>query len=674
MKCPFCGHLGDKVVDSRESKEGEVIRRRRECLDCGRRFTSYERIDEIPYMVVKKDGTRERFERQKLIAGLLKACEKRPVSVAAIEARGRQGRGDAAGAAREGDGHRRGRRARDGRAEAARQGGLRPLRVGLSPLPRHRRVHERAEGSARTRRSRWPRGASPRPASLRADRDHAARAAPATARPLPRQHPAHPARHRRAARRAGRPARARQPLGVARARLPRPSSSSTRSRPPTSRCWSRSSSCWRATSSSWSSSGGAALPFARFRAKLVAVLLGMTIIPAVLVLIVGSELIRNSVDRWFNAPMDEVLVVGQRIAGDYYQEQQRLVLVARAAAGAHAGAAGPRRRPTRPRARRRRRRRAAGARRRWSRCIASRPAARSPRVRPVVDVAAPALPRDYSRALGGRAGRARGAPAAPRRATVEQLPSGGELIRVGDADSRAGRRAGARRRDRERVPDRASSRPRARRMTQRVRGLSAAARAQAAARRRLPVVLPDADADDSGRRRRGWGCTSPSASRGRCSCWPTAAQRDRRRPPRSPRRARDAATSSARSIEAFNRMAGELAASRRRLERSAVDLERKHQDVEGRRRYVETILERIATGVISVDAARAHPHRGTRRRAAARDRRRRSPGCRAARRLRRAGAASRWRRCSTTALAQPRRRARRRTCRSRATAASCTSR
>ena len=85
MKCPFCGHLGDKVVDSRESKEGEVIRRRRECLDCGRRFTSYERIDEIPYMVIKKDGTRERFERQKLVAGLLKACEKRPVSVAAVE-------------------------------------------------------------------------------------------------------------------------------------------------------------------------------------------------------------------------------------------------------------------------------------------------------------------------------------------------------------------------------------------------------------------------------------------------------------------------------------------------------------------------------------------------------------------------------------------------------------
>jgi transcriptional repressor NrdR len=85
VKCPYCAHLGDKVVDSRETKEGEAIRRRRECLSCGRRFTSYERIDQIPYMVVKKDGSRERFERQKLIAGLLRACEKRPVSVAAVE-------------------------------------------------------------------------------------------------------------------------------------------------------------------------------------------------------------------------------------------------------------------------------------------------------------------------------------------------------------------------------------------------------------------------------------------------------------------------------------------------------------------------------------------------------------------------------------------------------------
>ncbi len=85
MKCPFCGHLEDKVVDSRESREGDVIRRRRECLECSRRFTSYERIDEIPYMVVKKDGSRERFDRQKVLAGLFKACEKRPVSMTQLE-------------------------------------------------------------------------------------------------------------------------------------------------------------------------------------------------------------------------------------------------------------------------------------------------------------------------------------------------------------------------------------------------------------------------------------------------------------------------------------------------------------------------------------------------------------------------------------------------------------
>jgi len=85
VKCPFCGHLEDKVVDSRESREGDVIRRRRECLDCGRRFTSYERIDEIPYMVMKKDGSREKFDRQKLLTGLLKACEKRPVSMSQLE-------------------------------------------------------------------------------------------------------------------------------------------------------------------------------------------------------------------------------------------------------------------------------------------------------------------------------------------------------------------------------------------------------------------------------------------------------------------------------------------------------------------------------------------------------------------------------------------------------------
>jgi len=86
MRCPFCGGGDDRVVDSREGRDGEVIRRRRECVSCGRRFTSYETIEEIPYMVVKSDGRRETFDRKKLRAGLVKACEKRPVTSARLDA------------------------------------------------------------------------------------------------------------------------------------------------------------------------------------------------------------------------------------------------------------------------------------------------------------------------------------------------------------------------------------------------------------------------------------------------------------------------------------------------------------------------------------------------------------------------------------------------------------
>src|ERR1700681_1556933 len=86
MKCPFCGSSDDRVVDSREGGEGEVIRRGRECVTCARRFTSYETIEEIPYMVVKHDGRREAFDRKKLRAGLVKACEKRPVAPARLDA------------------------------------------------------------------------------------------------------------------------------------------------------------------------------------------------------------------------------------------------------------------------------------------------------------------------------------------------------------------------------------------------------------------------------------------------------------------------------------------------------------------------------------------------------------------------------------------------------------
>lgn len=85
MKCPFCGNLEDKVIDSRTSREGDAIRRRRECLKCGKRFTSYERVEDIIPMVIKKDGRREAFDRAKILVGLTKACEKRPIAVDTLE-------------------------------------------------------------------------------------------------------------------------------------------------------------------------------------------------------------------------------------------------------------------------------------------------------------------------------------------------------------------------------------------------------------------------------------------------------------------------------------------------------------------------------------------------------------------------------------------------------------
>ena len=85
MRCPFCGHIDSKVVDSRSSKEGDSIRRRRECLQCERRYTTYERIEEVAQMVIKKDGRREPFDRWKIKSGILKACEKRPVSLEQVE-------------------------------------------------------------------------------------------------------------------------------------------------------------------------------------------------------------------------------------------------------------------------------------------------------------------------------------------------------------------------------------------------------------------------------------------------------------------------------------------------------------------------------------------------------------------------------------------------------------
>ena len=85
MKCPYCGYLESKVVDSRPTDEGSCIRRRRECLSCGKRFTTYETVESLPMVVVKKDGSRQSFERQKVLGGMIRACEKRPVPLAELE-------------------------------------------------------------------------------------------------------------------------------------------------------------------------------------------------------------------------------------------------------------------------------------------------------------------------------------------------------------------------------------------------------------------------------------------------------------------------------------------------------------------------------------------------------------------------------------------------------------
>ena len=85
MKCPYCENIDSRVIDSRPTEEGFAIRRRRECDQCKKRFTTYEKVEEIPFMVIKKDGRREAFNRSKVINGIIKACEKRPVSIGSIE-------------------------------------------------------------------------------------------------------------------------------------------------------------------------------------------------------------------------------------------------------------------------------------------------------------------------------------------------------------------------------------------------------------------------------------------------------------------------------------------------------------------------------------------------------------------------------------------------------------
>jgi two-component system, NtrC family, nitrogen regulation sensor histidine kinase NtrY len=341
-----------------------------------------------------------------------------------------------------------------------------------------------------------------------------------------------------------------------------------------------------------------ALPFARFRAKLVAVLLGMTLIPAVLVLLVGSELIRNSVDRWFNAPMEEVLGSATALAGDYYQERQRLVA---SQAQRLATALAPVDLASEPET---------------VRNIVT-PAVADDRVRlveiyrvapgaggtgsldRVAEVTSAPLPRAYARASADRlAERVLTGKGDSR--SVERLESGEELVRVALPIRSA---PGGRVRGVVVATDYLTGQfaSRARRMTdayedyQQLRVLK-----QPLAGVYLSffltltlMILVGATWMGLYLAKR---ITRPVQLLATAAREIGAGHLDHRVVP-------ETTDEFGSLIEAFNSMAGDLAASRRRLERSAVQLEQRHQEVEGRRRYVETILERVATGVISVDTA-----------------------------------------------------------------------
>ena len=341
-----------------------------------------------------------------------------------------------------------------------------------------------------------------------------------------------------------------------------------------------------------------ALPFARFRAKLVAVLLGMTLIPSVLVLIVGSEVIRTSADRWFNAPMDEMLSSANRIASDYYHDRQKQVSdhadrIARQLAGADLqnASAGAVRDLVAPEVTLQRLRMVEVYR------IVRVPGA-PPQVSPIIDVASPTLPPGSSRATADRlAARVATGSGEPR--SLEPLLGGGELMRAAAVvRSRDGQHQGVVIATDLLTGDLAE---RARRMTQayedyqQLRVLKQPLTGAylsfflmltlmimvgatwmglyLAKRITRPVQLLSAAAREIG-----------------------AGHLDRRLEP-------ETADEFGSLVEAFNSMATELAASRGKLERSTTDLERKNLEVDRRRRYIETVLERIATGVISVDAS-----------------------------------------------------------------------
>jgi two-component system, NtrC family, nitrogen regulation sensor histidine kinase NtrY len=340
------------------------------------------------------------------------------------------------------------------------------------------------------------------------------------------------------------------------------------------------------------------LPFARFRAKLVALLLGMTLVPTIVVLMVGSELIRTNIDRWFNSPMEEILDSAKEIAGDYYQERQTLVSD-HAARMARRLAEVDLTKPDVARIRDLLAPEVTTVRVQLVEVYRVAPSVGTlPGVEAVVDVAAPALPPGYNGAAADRLA-AQALSGAPETRSIETLLSGGDLLHAAAVI---------------RGPDRrpkgvvvatdyltGEMADRARRMTQAFESYNQLR----VLRRPLTglylsfflmvtlLILFGAIWMGSYLAKR---ITRPVQMLAAAAREIGAGHLDQHVEPQSN-------DEFGALTEAFNVMAGELAASRRKVERSTLELERKNVEVEGRRRYIETILERIATGVVSIDAA-----------------------------------------------------------------------
>jgi two-component system nitrogen regulation sensor histidine kinase NtrY len=339
-----------------------------------------------------------------------------------------------------------------------------------------------------------------------------------------------------------------------------------------------------------------ALPFARFRAKLVAVLLGMTLIPSILVLLVGSELIRNSTDRWFNAPMDEVLSSANRIAGDYYAERQRLALE-QAERTAHQLGKLDLNRADPAAVQRLVETDVTEGRIKLVEVFRVTAPGVLPGVTPVLDIVSPSLPPGASRASAERLA-ARVVAGSGDPYLLEPLGSGGELIRAASAVRNSGGQVTGAVVASDYLTGELAAR--SRRMTaayedyRQLRVLKTPLLGVYVSFFLMVTLLILVGAT--------WMGLYLAKRITRPVQMLAAAAREIGAGHLDHRVERETEDEFGALVEAFNSMAEELAGSRRKLERSAIDLERKTQEAEGRRRYIETILERIATGVVTIDA------------------------------------------------------------------------